>query len=299
MQICDTFTAVGIEKYLLIGNFTDSIDIPSRPISGIDSINGNPNFGFSYYYIDDVSLYRVPGGLTPRSQQRRLCADELPDTLHARAEYLRYRWSTGDTTPALAITAPGTYWVEQSIECTSVVDTYHVAIETPAPPPDLGEDRYHCRDDQVQPVTLDAGEQPNYRWSTGETTRQITVSDSGRYAVEVRYALCPTQRDSVWLRGCPPNYAFTLTLPNVITPNGDEVNDIFQPIEQDNLTLTRLRVYDRWGRLVHQQAGPTLRWDGRHDGRPVPEGIYYYVVDFLRPVTEAPDQRRGSVTVLR
>ena len=300
MQVCDTFTATGAERYLLIGNFTDSALVPAEYLPGAAPTDSTPYFPpFSYYYIDDVSLYRVPGGLAPRSQQRRLCAAALPDTLRARAEYLRYRWSTGDTTSTLAITAPGTYWVEQIIECTSVVDTYHVAIETPTPPPNLGEDRYHCRDDQVQPVTLDAGEQPNYRWSTGETTRQITVFDSGRYAVEVTYDRCETRRDTVHLRGCPPNYDFTLTLPNVITPNGDAVNEVFQPIEQDNLTLTRLRVYDRWGRMVHQQTGPTLRWDGRQRGRPVPAGIYYYVMDFRRPVTDAPDQQRGSVTVLR
>ena len=299
MQICDTFTATGVEKYLLIGNFTDSIDIPSRHIGGVDSIDGNPNFGTSYYYIDDVSVYRVPGGLSPRAYQRRVCAASLPDTLRARAEYLRYRWSTGDTTPQIAITAPGTYWVEQSIECASVVDTFHVAVETPAPPPDLGPDRYHCADDQVQPVLLDAGEQPNYRWSTGETTRQITVFDSGRYAVAVRYDQCPTQADSVYLRGCPPNYAFRLRLPNVFTPNGDGANDTFGPMEVYNLDYQALRVYDRWGRLCFEGRSPADHWDGRQQGRSAPAGIYYYVVDFLRPVTEAPDQRRGSVTLLR
>ena len=299
MQICDTFTATGTEHYLLIGNFTDSINIPSRHIGGVDSIDGNPNFGSSYYYIDDVSLYRVPGGLESHTRRHQACGDSLPYTLHARAEYLRYRWSTGDTTRQIEVTAPGTYWVEQSIECASVVDTYHVAAEIPAPPPNLGPDRYHCQDDQVQPVLLDAGEQPNYRWSTGETTQQITVQDSGWYGVAVDYEYCATRQDSVFLRGCPPNYDFRLRMPNVFTPNGDGANDTFGPMEVYNLDFQSLRVYDRWGRLCFEGRTPGDHWDGRSQGQELPEGAYYYQVRFRRPVTGESDQQRGVVTLLR
>jgi gliding motility-associated-like protein len=115
----------------------------------------------------------------------------------------------------------------------------------------------------------------------------------------VVYDHCATQRDSVRLLGCPPNFAFTLTLPDVFSPNGDGLNEAFGPMVVENLRLTRLRVYDRWGRLVYQQRGPTLRWTGTLANGPAPEGIYFYVIDFTRPVTNIPDQRRGTVVLLR
>ena len=296
VQICDTYLARGGEKFIIIGAFVD----PDSVI--FESLNRTEQpiqYQRSYYYIDDVSLYRVPGGPESHTRHHQACGDSLPYTLHARGEYLRYRWSTGDTTRQIEVTAPGTYWVEQSIECASVVDTYHVAVENPAPPPNLGPDRYHCRDDQVQPVLLDAGAQPNYRWSTGDTTRQITVQDSGWYGVAVDYEYCATRQDSVFLRGCPPNYDFRLQMPNVFTPNGDGANDTFGPMEVYNLDYQSLRVYDRWGRLCFEGRAPSDHWDGRYQGQNLPEGTYYYQVRFRRPVTGEPDQQRGVVTLLR
>jgi hypothetical protein len=45
-----TFTAAGGESYLTIGNFYDDAHTPTQPVVG-----GN-NAGYSYYYIDDVSV---------------------------------------------------------------------------------------------------------------------------------------------------------------------------------------------------------------------------------------------------
>ncbi|MEM9983549.1 MAG: gliding motility-associated C-terminal domain-containing protein [Bacteroidota bacterium] len=299
MQICDTFTARGNEKYLLIGNFTDSLDIPSRHIGGLDSINGIPNIGSSYYYFDDVSVYRVPGGLQGRQYRHRLCGDALPQTLRGRGDFLTYRWSTGESGPTIEVTTAGTYWVEQTLECVSVVDTHYVTVETPVPAPELGEDRYHCADDRVQPVTLSAGQQPNYRWSTGETTPEITVLDSGLYSIEVDYDWCETRRDTVRLLGCPPNYEFRLVLPNIFTPNDDGLNDRFRPMEAHNLDLVRTTIYDRWGRVVYRQGPSSPDWDGLWRGQAMPEGVYYYRVEFHRPVTGVREERKGKVTLKR
>ena len=72
----------------------------------------------------------------------------------------------------------------------------------------------------------------------------------------------------------------TMTIPNVFTPNNDGTNDTWAPIYESLLEYD-IYIYNRWGRLVHQYAGPVgsyLGWDGHTmGGGEAPEGTYYVV----------------------
>jgi gliding motility-associated-like protein len=67
-------------------------------------------------------------------------------------------------------------------------------------------------------------------------------------------------------------------VPNVFTPNGDSLNDYYQPYET-GLQELELRIYNRWGQKVFESADPNARWDGRWKGREdCPEGVYYVLI---------------------
>ena len=70
----------------------------------------------------------------------------------------------------------------------------------------------------------------------------------------------------------------TLTLPNIITPNGDGKNDTFRPSKAAaSEPGTRLRLYNRWGQQVHATD------DYRNDWGPnQPAGVYYYTLEDKR-----------------
>ncbi len=71
-------------------------------------------------------------------------------------------------------------------------------------------------------------------------------------------------------------------LPNVFTPNGDGVNDIFKPFPYNNsVEKIDLTVYNRWGGEVFKTQDPDINWDGTdlESGKPVADGVYYYVCD--------------------
>lgn len=68
-------------------------------------------------------------------------------------------------------------------------------------------------------------------------------------------------------------------LPNLITPNGDSLNDVFRPFPiPRGVEVVAFKVYNRWGGLVYSSNNSiTLNWSGRsNDGEPLSDGIYYF-----------------------
>lgn len=70
-------------------------------------------------------------------------------------------------------------------------------------------------------------------------------------------------------------------LPNVITINGDGVNDFFKPIKNKFIRDIDLKVYNRWGTLVFETTDPAIMWDGKsvQSKLPCTEGTYFYVCE--------------------
>lgn len=69
-----------------------------------------------------------------------------------------------------------------------------------------------------------------------------------------------------------------IALPNVFTPNGDSINDVFRPF-LDEITELQMTIYDRWGNLIYDSQRLRCFWDGRTDsGEPCCTGVYFCVI---------------------
>ncbi|HKL91391.1 MAG TPA: T9SS type B sorting domain-containing protein, partial [Allomuricauda sp.] len=66
--------------------------------------------------------------------------------------------------------------------------------------------------------------------------------------------------------------------PNFFTPDGDGLNDIWIPDNIEGFPDVLIKVYDRYGRVVEVMARNVQGWDGNYDGKPLPTGDYWYVV---------------------
>lgn len=92
-------------------------------------------------------------------------------------------------------------------------------------------------------------------------------------------------------------------LPNVITPNGDGVNDELVPFPYDNVEGVEFFLYNRWGRLVYKTTDIDIHWDGTdiYSHRPASDGTYYYVCKVrlysLKGVVSK--ELHGTLTVIR
>ena len=70
-----------------------------------------------------------------------------------------------------------------------------------------------------------------------------------------------------------------LEIPNVFTPNGDQVNDYFE-VTTDGTNIYEFSIFTRAGTRIYHSLSPRIFWDGNSlDGKELKEGTYYYVIE--------------------
>lgn len=70
-----------------------------------------------------------------------------------------------------------------------------------------------------------------------------------------------------------------LKIPNVFSPNGDQVNDYFE-VSTDGITVYEFSVFTRSGTRIYHSLSPRIFWDGKSvGGKELKEGTYYYVIE--------------------
>ncbi|MFM7769192.1 MAG: gliding motility-associated C-terminal domain-containing protein [Bacteroidota bacterium] len=72
----------------------------------------------------------------------------------------------------------------------------------------------------------------------------------------------------------------TYELPNIITPNSDEFNDIFEPFPYRSVASVSLRIFNRYGTQVFHTENPDILWNGEDEntGLLCTDGVYYYTI---------------------
>jgi gliding motility-associated-like protein len=55
-----------------------------------------------------------------------------------------------------------------------------------------------------------------------------------------------------------------------------------------------VKIYNRWGNLVFDDANYNNTWNGTSNGDPLPEGPYYYVIK-----TENAGTVKGTINIVR
>lgn len=67
-----------------------------------------------------------------------------------------------------------------------------------------------------------------------------------------------------------------ISAPNIITPDGDQINDVFF-LDATNTVSIKLTISSRWGNLIYEGEGANPEWDGTNlNGKPVEDGVYFY-----------------------
>lgn len=92
--------------------------------------------------------------------------------------------------------------------------------------------------------------------------------------------------------------------PNVFTPNGDGVNDIFTPfMPYSGVNKVEMEIFNRWGKRVFSTTDPDVMWDGSDETTKYPssDGVYYYACKlYVNTLAgEITYLLNGSITLIR
>lgn len=188
-----------------------------------------------------------------------------------------FLWSNGDSTRVNFVQESGQYIVTITEGPCFWLDTFNVKFAA-SPEVDLALNYEMCDGDSLV-IELDSG-YSSYYWSTNEVGNAIVVRDSGKYWVSVNNDGCET-REEFEVDFLDASRIVTQSIGNVITPNGDGVNDAFVIEMSDYSVYTswNIEVYNRWGMMVYSSSEPKIRWEGKtFSGEPLIEGVYYYIV---------------------
>lgn len=88
-------------------------------------------------------------------------------------------------------------------------------------------------------------------------------------------------------------------IPNAFTPNNDGLNDLIEVLDQGNVELLYLRIYNRWGQLIFETDDISRGWDGRYNGEDQPVGVYTYIVRYRVADLPVARTQSGNITLLR
>ncbi|MGB1037551.1 MAG: PKD domain-containing protein [Bacteroidia bacterium] len=213
--------------------------------------------------------------------------DMLDDTTVCVGESIRLEvtkdtasilWSTGAMDSFINVSTGGEVWVEKRVNGCSHRETINVNQIT-APYVNLGSDSLLCGDGVVY-VNIGAAEGV-YVWNDGYSgggVREIT--ESGTYSVTATNK-CGSASDEVTLEFLP--YVCDIFIPSAFSPNGDGLNDIFQP--SGNVDITSMEVYSRWGELLYSSdnSADGFGWDGMYQGKMCHGGNYFFLIRYMLP----------------
>jgi gliding motility-associated-like protein len=87
--------------------------------------------------------------------------------------------------------------------------------------------------------------------------------------------------------------------PNAFSPNGDGINDLYRISIEGVVSILGFKIFNRAGQLLHHTSNLNSTWDGKWQGKDLPIGTYYWLVEFSDVYRGTRGIQSGSVTLLR
>ena len=151
------------------------------------------------------------------------------------------------------------------------------------PPPTLnaGGTRYVLAGHTITLTPTVSDNNVTYKWSPDVDINDVTLKNptitgdiDRTYTLTVTDSRGCTSTDQTFIKVSPE-----LKAPNIFTPNGDGINDSWNIeglVAYENATVD---IFDRSGQNVFHNTGYAKAWDGTYNGKMLPAGTYYYVIN--------------------
>lgn len=146
---------------------------------------------------------------------------------------------------------------------------------------------------------LSAGGGTDYSWTPANTLNNplianpvATPDQNTRYVVSVTNSFGCVDTASVFVYLLED---FNLVPQNLITPNANGQNDVWKIQGIEFYPEAKVMVFDQWGRILLDETQYKNTWDGSVDGKPLPDGTYFYVIS----LTGTDRVYKGMLTILK
>ncbi len=190
----------------------------------------------------------------------------------------------GSTNRDLQVSQSGDYSVQVTFanSITSLSDPVSVTV-SPMPSAQLISDKGNTIS-LGDIATLTASGGTTYLWEntdgivSGQNTSTLTVrpSKNTTYRVIISNGGACNAVETIDISVA--NDYKSLVPYNMVTPNGDGVNDVWLIKNIDMYPNNELKIFDRAGRVVYSKNGYDNTWDATLNGVALPEDTYYYVL---------------------
>jgi gliding motility-associated-like protein len=243
-----------------------------------------------------------PEGKIVLGKNQAVCCDEIImlDANPEGRKYKGYLWSTGERSQIIS-TKPnvsGLYTVE-AIKPTGCKDTGSIFIDSKCGKVKAKAEKeiiYVGQENNIigEHFKINAT-QISYRWSsTSDTMNQLKNKDRlspiaiAKDTGDIEYLLVMTVIDTNYMppkEPCIENEIVRfktlhnqMDTVNIFTPDGDGINDDFYPRVQGVVEFKELKIYNRYGQLLHDDAKKP--WDGKFNGEYQPVGVYVVFIAY-------------------
>lgn len=186
--------------------------------------------------------------------------------------------------------------VKNALGCASLAASKPVKVH-PKPVIDAGNSFMVKEGDRVQFTAIASGGTYTYQWYPVNGLSNPAVLQPYLTALQdITYILTATGEAN-----CTATDSLTVKIvkdiapPNAFTPNGDGVHDVWEIPYLSAYTNAVVDVFNRYGQNVYHNQGYSIPWNGRINGKDLPAGTYYYIINLgtgAKPLT-------GSVTIIR
>ncbi len=192
-------------------------------------------------------------------------------TISAPEGFKTYAWSSGESTRSITVSAQGTYTLTVTDSLGTVASDAITLNVIANPVPVLGDDI--TTDTEV--VLNTGGTFETYLWSTDETTPTITVTQSGKYWVEVSNSFGCTGSDTVYVSFVGINDYISQMETMTIHPNPNQ-GSFWLITENEMFGELRYELIDLQGKVILNKELP-VKGKVRHLVHPeyLPQGMYY------------------------
>ncbi len=198
-----------------------------------------------------------------------------------------YLWSTGDTTQTIVASTPGEYSVTISNGvCSQTFKTKVIDAVIPEIVKVDFDDRGTIIITATNPSNgiLEYSIDNGVTWKASNIFTNVPKNKVISIRVRVKYTSCVGFLEF-----------FTFVMKNVITPNGDNINDIIDFSGVIDYKDFSGQVFDRYGKEVFKAEKIRPYWDGYFQGKKLPTASYWYQITYEDPASKQTTVKTGWI----